>query len=233
MRSASPEEPSATDLTAKARIRDTAMACFGRDGFTASIRTIAACAGVSPGLVIHHFGSKDALRKACDERFWQIVTQSKNAILGGNDQGMGLLSELARLDEYDDLFAYFIRSLQDGGEAARQFIESYMGKAEAMVEGMVAAGTVRPSRDPTARARYMVMEAVGLVLAYAILCPQRVQSADGIRNLIDDVTLPMFELYTEGFFTDSALLDAYTASRGIAPPTGEIPSSEPEKGNQS
>lgn len=32
----------------------------------ATIKGIAAAAGVSPGLVQHHFGSKDALRKACD-----------------------------------------------------------------------------------------------------------------------------------------------------------------------
>ena len=49
---------SAEDLTARARIRDAALALFaerGTDG--ATIRDIAKAAGVSGGLVRHHFGS--------------------------------------------------------------------------------------------------------------------------------------------------------------------------------
>jgi TetR/AcrR family transcriptional regulator, regulator of cefoperazone and chloramphenicol sensitivity len=53
------------DLTTKARLRETALALFADHGITAtSLRSIAAVAGVSPGLVIHHFGSKDGLRRA-------------------------------------------------------------------------------------------------------------------------------------------------------------------------
>ena len=46
------------DLTAKAVIRNTALRLFaerGPDGV--SVREIAAAAGVSPALVIHHYGS--------------------------------------------------------------------------------------------------------------------------------------------------------------------------------
>ena len=58
---------SAEDLTARARIRDAALRLFaerGLDGTT--IRDIAKEAGVSGGLIRHHFGSKDGLRSACD-----------------------------------------------------------------------------------------------------------------------------------------------------------------------
>jgi AcrR family transcriptional regulator len=55
------------DLTTRARIRDAAIVLFGRDGFPAtSVRAIATAAAVSPALVLHHFGSKDELRAACD-----------------------------------------------------------------------------------------------------------------------------------------------------------------------
>lgn len=55
------------DITARARIRDAALALFAERGFAASsIREVAKAAGVSPGLVQHHFGTKDALREACD-----------------------------------------------------------------------------------------------------------------------------------------------------------------------
>ncbi|WP_083751453.1 TetR/AcrR family transcriptional regulator [Saccharothrix sp. ALI-22-I] len=59
---------SASDLTARVRIRDAALAGFGAEGVAGtSVRAVAADAGVSAALVLHHFGSKEGLRQACDE----------------------------------------------------------------------------------------------------------------------------------------------------------------------
>jgi len=59
---------SPSDLTARARIRDAAIELFADRGIEgATIRDIAQKAGVSSGLLRHHFGSKDGLRDACDE----------------------------------------------------------------------------------------------------------------------------------------------------------------------
>jgi AcrR family transcriptional regulator len=56
------------DLTARARIRDAAITLFADRGIEgATIRDIAQQAGVSSGLLRHHFGSKEGLRDACDE----------------------------------------------------------------------------------------------------------------------------------------------------------------------
>ena len=61
------------DLTAKAKIRNAAFKLFSEVGFAAaSIRLIAAEAGVSLGLVRYHFGSKEALRADVDT--WVIST---------------------------------------------------------------------------------------------------------------------------------------------------------------
>jgi len=68
------------DLTARARIRDAALWHFAEEGFSrATIRDIAATAGVSPGLVRHHFGSKEGLRDACDEAVSQRLRRSRLA----------------------------------------------------------------------------------------------------------------------------------------------------------
>ena len=59
---------SPSDLTARARIRDAAIELFADRGIEgATIRDIAQKAGVSSGLLRHHFGSKEGLRDACDE----------------------------------------------------------------------------------------------------------------------------------------------------------------------
>ena len=56
----------ATDLTAKARIRNTALALYAAHG-DAALRTVAAEAGVTLGLVQHHFKTKAGLRDAVDQ----------------------------------------------------------------------------------------------------------------------------------------------------------------------
>ena len=62
------------DLTARARIREAALEHFADEGYErATIRAIAQTAGVSPGLLRHHYGSKDALRVACDEYVFEML----------------------------------------------------------------------------------------------------------------------------------------------------------------
>src|SRR5512146_1869041 len=55
------------DLTARATIRNAALRLFADRGADAvTVREIATQAGVSPALVLHHFGSKDGLRAEVD-----------------------------------------------------------------------------------------------------------------------------------------------------------------------
>lgn len=68
----------ADDLTAKARIRNCALDLFAAQGVDAtSLRTVAAAAGVTVGLIVHHYGTKEALREAVElaivEEFAQTI----------------------------------------------------------------------------------------------------------------------------------------------------------------
>lgn len=61
------------DRTARARIRDEALQLFAEFGpHAVTVRGIAERAGVSPSLVIHHYGSKDGLRAAVDGHVIQV-----------------------------------------------------------------------------------------------------------------------------------------------------------------
>jgi AcrR family transcriptional regulator len=71
------------DRTARARIRDAAVHTFGTAGFDAPVRAVAAAAGVSPALVIHHFGSKDGLRAACDEHVLRVIREAETDAFAG------------------------------------------------------------------------------------------------------------------------------------------------------
>ena len=68
------------DLTAKARIRNAAMDLYAEYGEDhTSMREIAAAAGVTVGLLVHHFGTKDRLRDAVEQlvvdHFAQAIAQ--------------------------------------------------------------------------------------------------------------------------------------------------------------
>jgi AcrR family transcriptional regulator len=78
---ASDEHPP-EDLTGRARIRDAALEEFAAHGVRgATIRGIAARAGVSPALVQHHFGTKDRLRRACDAHVLGYIRREASAAL--------------------------------------------------------------------------------------------------------------------------------------------------------
>src|SRR5699024_6857074 len=62
------EGPVPEELTAEERILQAALRRFAVDGLSASLRRVASDAGVSAGLIIHHYGSGEKLLAACDSR---------------------------------------------------------------------------------------------------------------------------------------------------------------------
>ncbi len=200
----------ADDATARARIRDAAIRRFGTEGFGVGLRAIAADAGVSPALVVHHFGSKDGLRRACDGHVLATVAQVKREALGvmGPDT---LLVQMAELEQYAPLVAYQLRSVLAGGEMARALLEDFMAGAREWLDAGVAAGTLRPSRDEEARVRYLTLSGFGGIVAAMTLDPPEDFGRLGpwLRRYMDGVGLSIMEIFTEGLFTDRRMLDAY------------------------
>ncbi len=124
-------ERAAGDLTARARIRDAALRLFAERGVAgATIRDIARAAGVSGGLVRHHFGSKDGLRAACDSyALDQIVRIKEQATAGGQlGSSAGFLS--AAHPTILLIYRYFARSLVDGSPSADQMFAEMVGLSE-------------------------------------------------------------------------------------------------------
>ena len=134
------------DLTATARIRDAAIEQFGQHGFDVGLRTIAEAAGVSAALVIHHFGSKDGLRKACDDFVAEEIRSSKSEAIRSNDPATWL-AQMAEIESYAPLTAYLVRSLQAGGELATMLWQRMTEDAEEYMAEGVRAGTIKPSRN--------------------------------------------------------------------------------------
>ncbi|GAS98388.1 transcriptional regulator [Mycolicibacterium canariasense] len=201
---------SADDLTAVARIRDAAIEQFGQHGFGTSVRAIAAAAGVSPGLVIHHFGSKDKLRRACDEYIAELILEAKSESIQSTDPA-SWFAQLAEIESFAPAMAYLVRSMQTGGELSNTLWRKMIDNVEQYIEEGVRAGTVKPSRNPKARARFLAMAGGGAFLMYLQLHDNPTDLRAVLHDYAQEMVLPALEVYTHGLLTDSTMYDAFAA----------------------
>jgi AcrR family transcriptional regulator len=203
---------SADDLTAAARIRDAAIEQFGQNGFDVGLRAIAKGAGVSAALVIHHFGSKEGLRRACDEFIAESVRTSKSESLQTSDPA-AWFAQMAEIESFAPMMAYLVRSMQTGGELAKSLWHNMIDNAEQYMAEGVEAGTIKPSRDPKARARYLAMTGGGGFLLYLQMHDNPSDVRAVLNDYAQDMVLPALEMYTQGLLTDSTMYDAFAAQQ--------------------
>ena len=196
------------DLTAAARIRDAAIAQFGEHGFGVGLRAIAEAAGVSAGLVIHHFGSKDGLRRACDDYVAEVIRNSKSEAMQSHEPATWL-AQLSEIESYAPLTAYLVRSLQSGADLGKTLWRTMIANAEEYLDEGVRAGTLKPSRDPKARARYLAITGGGGLLLYLQMHEDPTNLAAVLRDYSADMVVPALELYTEGLMADRTMYDAF------------------------
>lgn len=194
------------DLTAAARIRAGAMRLFAQKGFEAtSIRDVAAAAGVSSSLVVHHFGTKAQLKAATDAR---LITSLMSLLAEvptteGADLSQAAGSLAALLRDEPDLLGYLRRMLVDGGEAASTLFLGLVEATAAMLAAQEAAGIVRPSVDAHTRAVFLLVNDLGQIVLRDL-----VAQAIGVDPLspagIGKTGAVLMEVYTGGIYAAGA-----------------------------
>ena len=144
------------------------MELFGASGVAASsLRATARAAGVSPGLIVHHFGSKEGLIRAVDEA---VLTRINLALSEVPIEGSGAELIEARaevvaalLRRQPALCDYLGRALSERTEASVELFHRLFTFA-ARDERLIAAGVLRADTDPFWRAMHQVILAVGPML---------------------------------------------------------------------
>lgn len=189
------------DLTTTARIRDAALARFPTDGFGGTtIRAVAADAGVSPGLVVHHFGSKDGLREACDHhvvsRFREIklaAMEKDNVFDPGFAAGTFLVAQ--------PLLRYFGWALSRNHPAAGDLFDEMVREGVEITRVAVEKGMVRDSPDLERRTAVQMALNLGMLVMHAHLERNLgidLLSAEGIAEL----SPTLFEIFGGMFTTE-------------------------------
>ncbi|HZA11744.1 TetR/AcrR family transcriptional regulator [Mycobacterium sp.] len=200
------------DMTATARIRAAALEQFGEHGFGVGLRAIAEAAGVSAPLVIHHFGSKEGLRKACDDYVTEEIRSAKSESLRSADPA-NWFAQMAEIESYAPMMRYLVRSMQSGNELAKTFWRRMLENAEEYLEEGVRAGTLKPSRDPKARAKYLGLASGGGFLLYLQMHDNPTDMAAVLHDYGEEMVLPALEVFTNGLMSDSTMYDAFVAQQ--------------------
>jgi AcrR family transcriptional regulator len=187
--------PAFDDLTARARIRQAAMEQFAEHGFErTTIRGIAAAAGVSPGLLRHHYGSKQALRDAVDAHVMSEIRRLNDEVKDGAKRGSFSPSVLSR-ESIRPFQAYLTRALVDGSPTFATLFDNIVGPTE---EWFALADENRPDPpmiDRRTRAAVFTAMVLGVPLLHDHL--SRVLGVDTLSPAGDrQVALALLDLYS-------------------------------------
>jgi AcrR family transcriptional regulator len=160
------------DLTAKATIRNAALRLFADRGPDAvTVREIAAAAGVSPALVVHHFGSKDGLRAAVDgyaarafDSLFAMDEHDLAAALTG-DSRVSIAEMFAHAFPHGSpLPAYLRRLLLVNDPAGAALFGRWYALTRRLLDSMTEMGAAAPGEDPAVRAAFLLVNDLALVL---------------------------------------------------------------------
>lgn len=201
------------------------MARFAADGVAgATVRAIAADAGVSPALVLHHFGSKDGLWRACDEYVMDLTREQKRqAMEGGAMADPGFLGGAYQLAS--PIMRYLAAALASGSPAAAELFDDMVEESARLLALGEELGKIRPSADPQRRAAVLVAMQLGQVVLHEHLS----------RTLGVDTTAPeglatlsgaALEIFADGLFVEEFAAETRAALEAVATDPGAANRSE-------
>lgn len=162
MKTDDPSKPRRGAVT-KATILNAARQRFASDGYElATIRAIAADAGIDPALVIRYYGNKESLFAAAAEFDLQLPDLTK---LGPDDASKALVEHfLSRWEQDDTLKALLRVAVTNEGAVTRMqtIFASQLGPTIAELSG-------RPVKEAATRAGLLATQMLGIALCRYII----------------------------------------------------------------
>ena len=191
------------DRTARARIRDAAIARFAEHGIAATrLKAIAEDVGVSQPLVIHHFGSKEGLRRACDEYVVATIREGKRASMAAG-RGLDPLEAIRKFQKGPPLLKYLARTLTERSPDVAALIDELLEDAVGYMAEGVDSGLLKPSEYPRARAAVLLLWQLGALVLHEHA--ERLMGVDltGDADQLMDWWMPAAEILAKGVLDET------------------------------
>jgi AcrR family transcriptional regulator len=195
-----------TPMNGADRLRDAALALFADRGYAATtVRAIAERAGVTSGLVVHHYGTKAALRDAVDRYVLASITTAfaDVAAITPDDDHLAIRLQGFRVlfQERPYMGRYIRRSLLESTDGANALFDQIVAVSRQLFVPLRTAGLVKPTDDPDAQVLLAML--VGMLPA---LLPRQIERHLGISLRSDDGlqrwTRAEYEFLTQGVLND-------------------------------
>jgi AcrR family transcriptional regulator len=163
------------DLNARARIRGAAFALISEEGVHAlTVRGVARRAGVSPGLVIHYFGSRQGVIEEISRWVVEYLHDNTREVdTADDDPATALARRLVRFErmvaEVPFLGAYVRRMLLDDTAEGLDWFRRAVDNSTDELAHRERLGMARPSRDLRAEATMLFILGFAPVLLRPLL----------------------------------------------------------------
>ncbi len=162
-----------SDITAHARIRNAALKLFAEQGASAtSVRALAKAAGVSPGLVQHHFKTKAELQAALEGYVLEKVVELAKICLAQSDHpGEFVVGWLIAsfVQSNSDGINYARRAMLEDGAFGRRLFDQVILACRLLMEQFVKDGILRENLDMEWASLNAMLMIVGPVLFEPIM----------------------------------------------------------------
>lgn len=151
------------DLTSRARLRDAAIEMVAA-GETPTARGVAERAGLSPGLIRHHFGSMDALVSECDSHVAALVRRSKEKGIaqGASADVLALFRETGNTH----VLGYLARRLGASSPQIDALVDQMAADAAGYIQTSIDDGLLKPLPDVEPAARMLTLYALGSLVLH-------------------------------------------------------------------
>lgn len=172
------------------------------------MRMIAQTAGVSPALVVHHFGDKDALRAACTAHVSAMFTVEREGVGASQPTVESIQAALNDLDAYGPAMKYLMRMLvEDDSRSADEMFDGILRGTLHGLQEQEQAGLIHPQSDPEASALLLTLWGLApLVLGRHFA--RSLGAEELTPAVLARITLPLLEMLTHGFYADDSILKA-------------------------
>ena len=185
------------------RIREAAMKSFATHGFAnTSLRAVASTAGVSLGLVQHHFATKAGLIKAVDDYVLTVVLTriTEEVPASASDSVAEIGDRVTRMiAELPDIVDYVGRALIDSRPVGYMVFDALLNSGTARWNQRGERGETRPDLDLTWAAVNSLVLALGTFILRGHIernLPQPLTSPEQLQRWQASVTM----LLREGLF---------------------------------